>query len=330
MSAASRSVPRRANCGAPWTTLLGVSRPKKPRMRGARRMELVPLREFYGHPFRAVDEHQLSRVEIHDLVPGLEPVRSELGNFSLDVFDRKTDVVHPNFVQVSNVRIGQRLGLPVAQELDFRSWGRVLQHERDVIGLDTWNAHVTGKWLSSNHDGHGFFEPQESKKPLGAVNIPHDDRAVVEMLYHASTPRACLPRLWLRACRARIISRVLKACRSELIGSAMAPHAITRRPARLRLPCKRAKRLVSFNLASPPRKRAYSSLTPSQCASHSSSRSSRLSFRRSSTPSRIRSGGLRRSLVRKLHVPLSAVVPCPPVACRAPGAHGRVCRRDLT
>src|SRR5262245_2569419 len=192
MSAASRSVPRRANCGAPWTTLLGVSRPKKPRMRGARRMELVPLREFYGHPFRAVDEHQLSRVEIHDLVPGLEPVRSELGNFSLDVFDRKTDVVHPNFVQVSNVRIGQRLGLPVAQELDFRSWGRVLEHERDVIGLDTWNAHVTGKWLSGNDDGHGFFEPQESKKPLGAVNIPHDDRAVVEMFYHASTP-PCVP-----------------------------------------------------------------------------------------------------------------------------------------
>jgi hypothetical protein len=98
----------------------------------------------------------------------------------------------------------------------------------------------------------------------------------------------------------------------------------------LRLPCKRAKRLVSFNLASSPRKRAYSSLTLSQCASHSSSRSSRLSFRRSSTPSPTRSGGLRRSLVRKLHALSSAVVPCPPDACHAPGAHGRVCRRDLT
>jgi hypothetical protein len=119
-------------------------------------------------------------VEIHDLVPGLKPVRSELGDFSLNVFDRKTDVVHPKLVEVANVRIGQRLGLPVAQELDFRSWGRVLQDQRDVIGLDTWNPHVTGKWLSSNHDGHGFFEPQEPKKPLGAVNIPHDDRAVVE------------------------------------------------------------------------------------------------------------------------------------------------------
>src|SRR5262245_33491570 len=184
MSAASRSVPRRANCGAPWTTLLGVSRPKKPRMWRVRRMELVPLREFYGHPFRAVDEHQLSRVEIHDLVPGLKPVRSELGDFSLNVFDRKTDVVHPKFVQVANVRIGQWLGLPVSQELDFRSWGRVLEYKRDVIGLDTRTTHVTGKWLSSNHDGHGFFEPQESKKPLGAVNIPHDDRAAVEMFYH--------------------------------------------------------------------------------------------------------------------------------------------------
>jgi len=120
-------------------------------------------------------------VEIHDLVSGLKPVGSELGNFSLDVFDRKTDVVHPKFVQVANVRIGQWLGLPVSQELDFRSWRRVLQYERDVIGLDTWNTHVTGKRLSGNHNGHGFFEPQESKEFLGAVNIPHDDRAVVEM-----------------------------------------------------------------------------------------------------------------------------------------------------
>ena len=153
----------------------------------------MPLREFYGHPFRAVDEHQLSRVEIHDLVPGLKPVRSELGNFSLNVFDRKTDVVHPNFVEVANVRIGQWLGMPVSQELDFRSWRRVLQYERDVIGLDTWNTHVTGKWLSSNHNGNGFFEPQESKKHLGAVNIPHDDRAVVEMFHHASSALPCVP-----------------------------------------------------------------------------------------------------------------------------------------
>jgi hypothetical protein len=65
-------------------------------------------------------------MEIHDLVPGLKPVRSELGNFGLNVFDRETDVVHPNFVQIANVRIGQRLGLPVSQELDFRSRGRVL------------------------------------------------------------------------------------------------------------------------------------------------------------------------------------------------------------
>src|SRR5215471_16183258 len=184
---------------------------------GVRRMELVPLREFYGHPFRAVDEHQLSRVEIHDLVPGLKPVRAELGDFSLDVFDRKTDVVHPKLVEVANVRIGQRLGLPVAQELDFRSWGRVLQDQRDVIGLDTWNTHVTGKWLPSNHNGHRFFEPQESKKPLGAVNIPHDDRAVVEMFYHAST-LPCAPRA--------IIARARKACRSDLIFALSCAHSL--------------------------------------------------------------------------------------------------------
>jgi hypothetical protein len=36
-----------------------------------------------------------------------------------------------------------------------------------MIGRDTWNTHVTGKWLSSNHNGIGFFEPQDSKKYLG-------------------------------------------------------------------------------------------------------------------------------------------------------------------
>jgi hypothetical protein len=72
------------------------------------------------------------------------------------------------------------------------------------------------------------------------------------------------------------------------------------------------------------------SLTVSQCASHSSSRSSRLSFRRRSTPNRTRNGGLRRSLVRKLHVLLSAVFPCPPDVYRARGAHGQACLRDLT
>jgi hypothetical protein len=80
--------------------------------------------------------------------------------------------------------------VPVSQKLDFRSRGRVLQHEGDVIGLDAWNTHVTGKWLSGNHNRERFFEPQESKKHFGAVNIPHDDRAVVEMFHHASTPRA--------------------------------------------------------------------------------------------------------------------------------------------
>jgi hypothetical protein len=178
-------------------------------------------------------------MEIHDLVPGLKPVRSELGDFSLDVFDRKTDVVHPNFVQVANVRIGQRLGLPIAQELDFRSWGRVLRYERDVVGLDTWNAHVTGKWLSSNHDGHGFLEAQESKKPLGAVNIPHDDRAVVEMFYHASTP-PCVP------------SAIIASAESLSIRADWIRHGVSRDHLDgVHTCCKRAKRLVSFNLAIP-------------------------------------------------------------------------------
>jgi hypothetical protein len=87
-----------------------------------------------------------------------------------------------------------------------------------VVGLDTWNAHVTGKRLSRNHNGHGFFEAQEPKKHLGAVNIPHDDRAVVEMFYHAAT----LPYV-----PGAIIPRVLKAFRSDLIGPATAPRSTT-------------------------------------------------------------------------------------------------------
>ena len=38
----------------------------------------VPLREFDGDSFGAVDEHQLARVEVHDLVPSLKALRSEL------------------------------------------------------------------------------------------------------------------------------------------------------------------------------------------------------------------------------------------------------------
>src|SRR6516164_5741656 len=47
-------------------------------------------------------------------------------------------------------------------------------------------------------------------------------------------------------------------------------------------------------------------------------------------PNRTRRAALRRSLARKLHVPLSAVVPCPSDAYRARGAHGQACLRDLT
>src|SRR5262245_27731079 len=47
-------------------------------------------------------------------------------------------------------------------------------------------------------------------------------------------------------------------------------------------------------------------------------------------PSRTCSGGLRRSLVRKLHPLLSAVFQCPSDVYRARGAHGQVCLRDST
>src|SRR3954466_5865465 len=79
----------------------------------------MPLREFDGDAFGAVDEHQLAGMKIHDLVARLESVRPEPGDFGLDVADREADVVHAELVQVADVRIGQRLGMTVAQQLDL-------------------------------------------------------------------------------------------------------------------------------------------------------------------------------------------------------------------
>jgi hypothetical protein len=112
----------------------------------------MPLREFDGDAFGTVDEHQLAGMEIHDLIPRLEPVRPELGDFDLDVIDRKADVVPAELVQVTDVRIGQGLGMMVAQELDFRSWRDVLQNQRDVFGFDVRNTHVARECFSDDDE----------------------------------------------------------------------------------------------------------------------------------------------------------------------------------
>ena len=78
----------------------------------------MPLGELDGDALGAVDEDQLAGMKIHDLVARLESVRPELGDLGLDVADRKADVVHAELVQVADVRIGQGLGMAVAQQLD--------------------------------------------------------------------------------------------------------------------------------------------------------------------------------------------------------------------
>ena len=142
----------------------------------------MPLRELDGHSFRAVDEHQLAGMKIHDLVAGLEPVRPQLRVFSFDVADRKADVVHAELVQVADVRIGQGLGVTVAQQLDLRAGRDVLQDQRDVLGFDARNTHVARERLARDGDGHRFLEPQDREERLGALGIAHDDGQMVEML----------------------------------------------------------------------------------------------------------------------------------------------------
>ena len=79
----------------------------------------------------------------------LKSIRPELGDFGFDVADRKADVVHAELVQVADVRIGQGLGMTVAQQLDLGAGRDVLQDQRDMLGFDPRNTHVARERLSA-------------------------------------------------------------------------------------------------------------------------------------------------------------------------------------
>lgn len=81
----------------------------------------VPLSKLDGHSFRAVDENQLARMKVHDLVASVEPICFELANFGFDIIDCKADMVHPDLVQVAYVCIRQWRGVLVAKELNLCS-----------------------------------------------------------------------------------------------------------------------------------------------------------------------------------------------------------------
>ena len=66
-------------------------------------------------------------MKIHNLVSSLESIGSQLGNFGLDIIHRKTNVVHANFVQVADMRVGYRMRMLIVQELNLRSWRYILQ-----------------------------------------------------------------------------------------------------------------------------------------------------------------------------------------------------------
>jgi hypothetical protein len=75
----------------------------------------VPLRQFNGDALWSFDENQLTRVKVHDLVAGPEPARSQSGELGLDVVNGKADVVHPEFVQIADMRIRQGVRMVIAQ-----------------------------------------------------------------------------------------------------------------------------------------------------------------------------------------------------------------------
>ena len=53
----------------------------------------MPLREFYGHPFRAVDEHQLSATETaRGDVGRIVPIRAEARELRRGLDDIATDL----------------------------------------------------------------------------------------------------------------------------------------------------------------------------------------------------------------------------------------------
>ena len=71
--------------------------------------------------------------------------------------------------------------MPVMQQLDFGPRRDVLQHQRDVIGFDAWDTHVTRKRLSGDDDRNRLLESQYGKERFCTIEIPHHNGEVVEV-----------------------------------------------------------------------------------------------------------------------------------------------------
>src|SRR6516165_12756799 len=74
--------------------------------------------------------------------------------------------------------------MALEQLLDFGPRRGVLQHQRDMLRLDTGNAHVARERLPGDDDGDRFLEPQDREERLGAIDVAHNDGQMVEMRWH--------------------------------------------------------------------------------------------------------------------------------------------------
>src|ERR1700720_4410847 len=130
----------------------------------------MPLRQFDGHVFGAVDKNKLAVVKIHHVVADLDAGGGELGDLGFQVVDGETDVIEPDLVELGDVGVGDHLRLTIGQKMHL-----------DVRVLD---AHVVFHDLAGDHDGFYFPEAQQREEALGGGDIAHDNGDVIEVADH--------------------------------------------------------------------------------------------------------------------------------------------------
>src|SRR5262249_42588669 len=75
----------------------------------------IPFRQFHGDALRSGKKDQLAVVEVHDLVPKLDAVGFQPVHLGLQVVHGKADMVEPQFGEVPNGRVGERVRVAVLQ-----------------------------------------------------------------------------------------------------------------------------------------------------------------------------------------------------------------------
>jgi len=97
-------------------------------------------------------------------------------------------------VKIANIRVRQWFWMQIPEELNFCSRRSVFKDERDMLGFNVRNAHVTRERLASDNDGYCLLKAQEPEKGLRSIDILHNDCQMIEMLHHLA-PEAADPGL---------------------------------------------------------------------------------------------------------------------------------------